>query len=239
MQELIPPLKPATQLPSYQASNRFRAENKVTAIAWARARDSTGWKLVLSFADRDGRNHQLQVRRSEIVRGDLLFELLDHHGFAVPTDVYSRAALRRSVLAADPEQRLLIADRGKLISEAGPHEAVQTALAKIIDRLPSLAKHAIDISKRKHREDAKAAASAAVLRIRDTNGERLLAVLPSTLKKIIGPAVPEKLVAAELEKRGVLIPRGKGRRTRELRLPGGNVRRSYYCLRLPGRRETA
>jgi hypothetical protein len=195
--------------------------------------------LVLSFADRDGRDHEVLVKRCEIMKGDLLFELLDMHGYQIPMDVYSRAALRRSILAADPDQRFLLADRGKLISEAVPHAAVQTAVAKIIDRLPNLAKHAIDISKRKHRVDAKAAASAAVLRIRDTSGERLLAVLPAALKKIIGPAVPEKLVAAELEKRGLLSPRGRGRRTRELRLPGGHVRRSYYCLRLSGTRETA
>jgi hypothetical protein len=45
----------------------------VNAVAWARARNGTGWKLVLSFADRDGRDHQLLVRRSEIIRGDFLF----------------------------------------------------------------------------------------------------------------------------------------------------------------------
>src|SRR5690242_1207917 len=97
-----------------------QAAKDVTATAWARARDGTGWKLVLSFADRDGRDHQLQVRRSEIIRGDLLFELLDHHGYAVPADPRSRAGLRRSVLAADPDQRLVIGGRGKLVPEAGP-----------------------------------------------------------------------------------------------------------------------
>ena len=97
---------------------------------------------------------------------------------------------------------------------------------------PKLAKLAIDISKRKHRVDWKAAASASVLRTMHTDGERLLAVRPAALKKIIGGMVSEKAVAAELEKQGVLIPRGNGRRTREVRLPGGNVRRSYYCLRL-------
>jgi hypothetical protein len=76
----------------------------IAAIAWARARDGTGWKLVLSFADRDGRDHQLLVKRCEIMKGDLLFELLDMYGYPILMDAYSRAALRRSILAADPEQ---------------------------------------------------------------------------------------------------------------------------------------
>jgi hypothetical protein len=105
-------------------------------------------------------------------------------------------------------------------------------VAKLVDCLPSLAKHAIDISKSKHRVNSKAAASAAVLRIVHTNGEPVIAVRPGALKKIIGPGVSEKAVSAELENQGVLIPRGNGRRTHELRLPGGGARRSYYCLRL-------
>jgi hypothetical protein len=105
-------------------------------------------------------------------------------------------------------------------------------VAKIIERLPKLAKHAVDLSKRKHRVDAKLAASASVLRIVDTSGERLLAVLPAALKQMIDAAVSESEVTAELEKQGILVPRGNGRRTRELRLPGLKTRRSYYCLRL-------
>src|SRR6266576_545379 len=83
--------------------------NNVAVIAWARARDGTSWQLVLSFPDRDGRNHQPLVKRSQIIRGDFLFELLDEHGYPIPTDAYGRAALRRSILATNPEQRLLIA----------------------------------------------------------------------------------------------------------------------------------
>ena len=109
---------------------------------------------------------------------------------------------------------------------------MQTAVAKIIERLPKLAKHAVDLSKRKHRVDANAAASASVLRIVDTKGERLLAVRPTALQEIIGAAVSENAVIAELERQGVLVSRSNGHRTRELRLPGGKVRRSYYCLRL-------
>jgi hypothetical protein len=237
MRELNPPLKPAAQLPGQRASERLRAEKNVTAIAWARARDSTGWQLVLAFADRDGRRHEVLVKRHEIARGDLLFELLDDHGYPVPVDPHSRAELRRSIISADPEPRFRIEGRGKLVPDQGSDKAVQTAVAKIIERLPELAKQALDISKRKHSVDVKAAASAPVLRIKDTTGERLLAVLPAVLKQIIGAAVSETAVAAELEKQGVLVPRGNGRRSRELRLPGLKTRRSYYCLRLSKRSE--
>jgi hypothetical protein len=211
---------------------KSQAATNVTVTGWARKRDGTGWQLVLSFTDRDGRRHEVPIKRSAIIQGDLLFELLDDHGYVIPADRHSRAALRWSILAADPESRFWIESKGRLVSEAGSKEGIETAVGRILARLPKLAKLAIDISKRKHRVDWKAAASASVLRIVHTNGARLLAVRPAALKKIIGGMVPEKAVAAELEKQGVLIPRGNGRRTRELRFPAGNVRRSYYCLRL-------
>jgi hypothetical protein len=215
-----------------RAADKCDAGKNVTAIGWARARDGTGWQLVLSFSDRDGRTHEVLVKRAEIIQSNLLFELLDHHGYPVPVDPHSRAELRRSIVSADPEPRFRIEGRGKLVPDQGSDKAVQTAVAKIIERLPKLAKHALDISKRKHRVDAKAAASASVLRIVDTSGERLLAVLPAALKQMIDAAVSESEVTAELEKQGILVPRGNGRRTRELRLPGLKTRRSYYCLRL-------
>src|SRR5205807_2444184 len=86
--------------------------------------------------------------------------------------------------------------------------------------------------KRKHRVDANAAASASALRIKDTNGEQLLAIRPAAVKKMIGSVVSENAVTAALEKQGVLVSRSNGRRTRELRLPGLKTRRSYYYLRL-------
>jgi hypothetical protein len=215
-----------------RAADKSDAKKNVTPIGWARARDGTGWQLVLAFADRDGHRHELLVKRREVARGDLLFDLLDDHGYPVPVNPHSCAELRRSIVSANPEPRFRIEARGKLVPEHGSDKAVQTAVAKIIERLPKLAKHAVDLSKRKHRVDAKAAALASVLRIKHRNGERLLAVRPTALTEMIGSAVSEKAVAAELEKRDVLVPRSNGRRTRELRLPGGNVRRSYYCLRL-------
>ena len=75
-------------------SSKSHPQKNVDAVAWARSRDGTGWRLVLSFAGRDGRTHQLIVKRSEIIRGDALFELLDDFGFSVPSDHRARAMLR-------------------------------------------------------------------------------------------------------------------------------------------------
>jgi hypothetical protein len=159
MQELIPPLKPATQLPGYQASERSRPKGNVTVIAWARARDGTGWQLVLAFADRDGRRHEVLVKRCKLARGDLLFELLDDHGYPVPADPHSRTELRRLIVSADPEPRFRIEARGKLVPDTGSNREVQSAVAKIIESLPKLKKDALDISKRKHRVDPTTAAA--------------------------------------------------------------------------------
>jgi hypothetical protein len=212
---------------------KSRSTRDVTAIGWARARDGTGWQLVLAFTDRDGRAQQVLVKRSEIFHGGKLFELLDHHGYPIPADYYARADLRRSVVAADPAPRLLIDSRGRLVSEASTDDAVETAVAKILDRLPSLAKGALNANACKGARDQKAVASASIVRVLHTDGQPLLALRPAAFKDLIGAGVSEKAVAAALEQRGVLIPRGNGRRTRELRFPGSNMRRGYYCLRLP------
>src|SRR6202022_4608675 len=42
-----------------RAADKCDAGKNVTAIGWARARDGTGWQLVLSFSDRDGRTHEV------------------------------------------------------------------------------------------------------------------------------------------------------------------------------------
>jgi hypothetical protein len=215
-----------------RVEGKSRSTRDVTAIGWARARDGTGWQLVLAFTDRDGRAHRVLVRRSEILQGDTLFELLDHHGYPIPADHHGRADLRRSVVAADPEQRLLIDSRGMLTSEASVDDALEAAVAKILDRLPGLAKGSLNASTCKRVRDQKAVASAAIVRVLHTDGQTLLALRPAAFKDLIGAGVSEKAVAAALEQRGLLIPRGNGRRTRELRLPGSSVRRGYYCLRL-------
>ena len=186
----------------------------------------------MAFTDRDGRAHQVLVKRSEILHGGRLFELLDHHGYPIPADYYARADLRRSIVAADPEQRLLIDSRGRLTSAPSGDQGIETAVAKILDRLPSLAKGALDGRNRTRPLDPKAVASASVVRVLHTDGQPLLAVRPETFKNLIGPEVSEKAVAAALEQRGVLVPRGKGRRIRELRFPAVKARRGYYCLPL-------
>ena len=217
---------------SVQPSRNPKRERNINAVAWARCSDGTGWQLVLGFTDRDGRAQQVLVKRSEILHGGRLFELLDHHGYPIPADYYARADLRRSIVAADPEQRLLIDGRGKLASEASADDALETAVAKILDRLPSLAKGALNASTCKHARDQKAVASASIVRVLHTDGQPLLALRPAAFKALIGAGVSEKAVAAALEEQGVLVPRGKGRRMRELRFPGVKARRGYYCLRL-------
>src|SRR5437879_4374601 len=115
--------------PAFQTKDTFpfirnsapksHAETPVAVTGWARKRDGTGWQLVLSFTDRDGCRHEVLIKRSEIIRGDLLFDLLDDHGCPIPAEPHSRAVLRQSILAADPEQRFWIENNGKLALEAG------------------------------------------------------------------------------------------------------------------------
>jgi len=204
-------------------------------IGWARARDGTGWQLVLSFSDRDGRGHQLTVKRSEIIRGDSLFELLDDFGFSVPSDYRARAMLRQALVDAEPQARLWFGRNGKLEPDLTGHDAVQAAVTKIIDQLPTLTKHALDATKRRRSIDSKALAAASALRVRHSGGQRLLAIRPDRFKELIGAAVSEKAVAAALQQQGVLVARSNGPRTRELRLPGVKARRVFYCLCLPKR----
>jgi hypothetical protein len=219
----------------YKPKPCFRAQQNVDAIAWARTRDNTRWRLVLSFADRDGHTRQVIVRRSEIIRSHALFELLDDFGFPIPSDHRARAMLRQAIVDADPEARLWIGRNGKLELDSAGHDMVEAAVTKIINRLPGLAKHALDATKRRRLIDQKALAAASALRVRHGDGRRLLAIRPDRFRDLIGAAVSEKAVAAALEQQGVLVARSNGRRTRELRLPGVKARRVFYCLCLPKR----
>jgi hypothetical protein len=110
-------------------------------------------------------------------------------------------------------------------------ESLEAAVAKVLGHLPTLLKQAVDIDKCTHREGRRAAKSESPLRLVHTDGHPLIALRPATLKKIIGTAIPVKAVAAELERRGLLISRGKGRRTRQVRVPGVAERHGYYCVR--------
>jgi putative DNA primase/helicase len=111
-------------------------------------------------------------------------------------------------------------------------ESLEGAVAKVLGHLPRLLKHAVDIKKCTRREGRRAAESESPLRLVHTDGHPLIALRPAVLKKIIGTAIPDKAVAAELERRGLLISRGKRRRTRQVRVPGVAERHGYYCLRL-------
>lgn len=115
-------------------------------------------------------------------------------------------------------------------SSAG--ESLEGAVAKVLGHLPRLLKRAVDIKKCTRREGRRAAESESPLRLVHTDGHPLIALRPAMLKKIIGTAIPDKAVAAELERRGLLISRSKGRRTRQVRVPGVAQRHGYYCLRL-------
>src|SRR5689334_10042411 len=111
------------------AADTSNPEKNVTAIGWARARDGTGWQLVLAFADRDGRRHEVLAKRCDIARGEGLFELLDHHGYPVPANPLTRAELRRSITSAEPEPRFWMEGRGRLVPD---HESAKVQVA--VDR---------------------------------------------------------------------------------------------------------
>jgi hypothetical protein len=111
-------------------------------------------------------------------------------------------------------------------------ESLEGAVAKVLGHVPRLLKHAVDINKCTRREGRRAAKSESALRLVHTDGHPLIALRPAVLKKIIGTAISDKTVAAELERRGLLISRGTGRRTRQVRVPGVAERHGYYCIRL-------
>jgi hypothetical protein len=91
----------------------------------------------------------------------------------------------------------------------------------------------IDLTRKKNRVSARQAEDAQVLLIPHTDGLPLRAVRPDYFGSLVGPLVSSIKVAKELEIRKLLIPRGNGRRTRQVPIPGSTERRDYYCLRLP------
>lgn len=75
--------------------------------------------------------------------------------------------------------------------------------------------------------------SAPVLLIQHSDRLPLAAVRPDYFGLLVGAQASPVNVARELERRGVLIPRGNRRRTRQIQIPGTKRRKDYYCLRLP------
>jgi putative DNA primase/helicase len=112
----------------------------------------------------------------------------------------------------------------------GPVETVRNAADAVLRRLHR-SHEIIDMKNHPYPVDPKFAEQSKVLLLAHTDGSPLLAVRPEYFRKLVGAVVSAQDVARELERRGVLIPRSNGRRTRQLRIPGGEVRRDYYCLR--------
>jgi putative DNA primase/helicase len=108
---------------------------------------------------------------------------------------------------------------------ASAPDPLESVVSNILTRLPQLAADAVDI------KDPKKARSASMLRL-TRNGQQVLALRSSAFKQLVGSGVSEKTVAAELERRRVLVPRNNGRRTCQVSVPGTKKRRDYYCLRL-------
>jgi hypothetical protein len=76
-------------------------------------------------------------------------------------------------------------------------------------------------------------ARARVLLIMHSDGKPLHAVRRDYFRRLVGPKVDPRNVARELERKGLLIPRSNGRRTRQIPIPGSKKRIDRYCLRLP------
>jgi len=107
-------------------------------------------------------------------------------------------------------------------------------LAEAVNRVVSEIRRAgvVDLTGTNSSASARQAEDARVLLIKH-NGARLHAVQPDYFRSLAGPLVSPIKVAKELERRGLLIPRDNGRRTRQVPMPGSNKRKDFYWLQLP------
>jgi putative DNA primase/helicase len=113
---------------------------------------------------------------------------------------------------------------------SGPQEAIRAAADAVIRRLQR-SNDIADLTRPTRPLDLKLARRAKALLLPHNDSSSLLAVRPEIFRSLVGPKVSAQNVAAELERRGYLIPRPNGRRTRQVRVPGLERRRDYYCLR--------
>jgi putative DNA primase/helicase len=113
---------------------------------------------------------------------------------------------------------------------AGPQEEIRKAADAILCRLRATNDIA-DLRGTVRPIELDLAKRAKALLLPHDDGSCLLALRPEIFRALVGPKVSGRAVAAELERRGALIPRPNGRRTRQLRVPGTEHRRDYYCLR--------
>jgi hypothetical protein len=111
----------------------------------------------------------------------------------------------------------------------GPQEAIRAAADAVICRLQRTDDIA-DLRGITRPIDLKFAERAKALLLPHDEGS-LLAIRPEVFRSWVGATASAQHVAAELERRGQLIPRSNGRRTRQVRVPGLGGRRDYYCLK--------
>ena len=121
--------------------------------------------------------------------------------------------------------------RRALRQRSGAVETVEVAARRLIRRVRKI-DDLVDISTAGASVDLDLAESARVLLATHSDGSRLLAVQPEFFRSITGRHVAAPAVARCLEEQGVLVGRPNGRRTRQIRIPGSDKRRDYYCLRL-------
>jgi hypothetical protein len=112
----------------------------------------------------------------------------------------------------------------------GPQEAIRAAADVVVRRLQR-SDDIADLRGTTRPIDLKFAGRAKALLLLQDDGSSLLAIRPEIFRSLVGPKVSAQNVAAELERRGHLIPRPNGRRTRQVRVPGLGGRRDYYCLK--------
>jgi len=110
-------------------------------------------------------------------------------------------------------------------------DSIRTVAAQIVRKV--LESLVVDIRGTSPAVDPKKAERARVLLVTHSDGSSLHAVRPDFFKSQLAANVSARDIARELERSGLLIPRSKTCRTRQIRIPGLKKRPNYYCLRLP------
>jgi putative DNA primase/helicase len=118
-----------------------------------------------------------------------------------------------------------------------PVNPVQMAVKKVLSEVQRA--DVVDIRRKSPPIDPKTAEKADVLLITHSDGSSLYALRPDFFKSIVGPRISPRKVAKYLDRRHMLIPRSKRLtedsdtktcRTQQVRIPGLNPKRGYYCL---------
>jgi hypothetical protein len=119
--------------------------------------------------------------------------------------------------------------RRALHQRTGPSDPVQAVVTKILQQVHKA--NVVDISRTSPPVDPKTAENANISLITHCDGSLLYALRPDFFKSIVGPRISPVEVARYLDHHGILIPRSKTCRTRQVRIPGLKTRRDYYCLK--------